>query len=876
MTTSEPRVAPRVEQGIALATLLASALLALPLGVVLASLPWTQDLAPWALPAALASGVGIALTLALLPGTPMSVRTVHNPRRLRFSRYDVTPALAALTGALIAEVAAPAGGIAGGGLSMGALLFAITAALLGATPVSQTAQGRGWLAVLPAALATVLVWRSPHPTLTQAVALFFLVLLSTLVVGLAALGGRLAHWRLQGYTFERSAEAARVTKAARGPVASSLPRVGCMAIVCALLAAAPAADTLVALARLTLAPPPILHHPSTQALSVVIPPVTVVPGAPLPLSAPAATGDEPLLTYTVSHIGNLGDSRSATIGLIPPLFITSLDGYAGGRWTSSDTAIAGHALGVRPALPIPATANADLLTADIHLLLPREARAPDGAATLLPGFDQPTSYSVDAQVGALSAPTSSATSSATNPRAVDITDWRFPDPLPAGGLSYTVTSMLPAVEDVPHDLPHSAADAPLAYGWDGATYARLTEVPPAIAAELAPLVRGWIVGTSGWLAAEDAIDAALRTRMQLDSGHVEPEGDAAVLDFLRTRRGNALVWTTIAIFALRLLGYPTRLAEGYLPGAFDLTYGLSVVRPSDATVWAQIAIPEVGWWSVYPSARESTTYAFHRVLARGAPAQNQQGKTGKTPNTPRRPQSGGSTGGPPGKPVSPTSEPHTAPPATPPGGALAQALAGLGALLAASCLPFLLLVLLLALVIGVLVASDRRRRRASRALVTAAFLRLHLALVWALASASGVARLIPGDTPFVASARVGAGLRRAGAGGGSRGRGASERGEHAAAAVAGLTAAYVRLRYGEGSLLVDAPTTTRGAALRAASTIRRILVCRLARSPRALLRYVIWTALRASGAAVAITLAWARARVRRQHHRAAGGLSQEI
>jgi hypothetical protein len=80
-----------------------------------------------------------------------------------------------------------------------------------------------------------------------------------------------------------------------------------------------------------------------------------------------------------------------------------------------------------------------------------------------------------------------------------------------------------------------------------------------------------------------------------------------------------LLYTTAYVLFGRALGLPLRLAEGYLPGTFDVSSNAMVVRASDAAVWAQLAIPGVGWQDLFPASTTLTVLVPGKIVYSGIP-----------------------------------------------------------------------------------------------------------------------------------------------------------------------------------------------------------------------------------------------------------------
>jgi transglutaminase-like putative cysteine protease len=65
--------------------------------------------------------------------------------------------------------------------------------------------------------------------------------------------------------------------------------------------------------------------------------------------------------------------------------------------------------------------------------------------------------------------------------------------------------------------------------------------------------------------------------------------------FATYKRGFCQYYATTMAVLLRDLGVPTRLAEGFLPGALDPNTGTETIRASSAHAWVEVYFPGHGW-----------------------------------------------------------------------------------------------------------------------------------------------------------------------------------------------------------------------------------------------------------------------------------------
>ena len=301
-------------------------------------------------------------------------------------------------------------------------------------------------------------------------------------------------------------------------------------------------------------------------------------GAPLSLSAPDVSSDQVILTYTLT----------SGPPVAPPILGTAFDTFDGATWT--------HGPGlstISPAEPLTTPPGAQVIQARITLVnAPRS-----DAATPLLSFDQPLSFSVSAQAQVIGEATGS-------PDLVNVAGWVSPSSL-ARGATYTTTSaMLPS-------------DAVGTGSLTADLMARLTATPPALTPTLAALAREWAGAGTPAQQAQALIDK-MQSVFTLDPKATPPAHDA-ITWFLRNKSGNVLLWTATYILLGRSIGLPLRLAEGYLSGNYDPATHRQVVRASDAAVWAQLAIPQMGWLDLFPAAQALTITEPSRIIYTGRP-----------------------------------------------------------------------------------------------------------------------------------------------------------------------------------------------------------------------------------------------------------------
>lgn len=282
----------------------------------------------------------------------------------------------------------------------------------------------------------------------------------------------------------------------------------------------------------------------------------------LPLNAPDVTNQQIILTYRVT---------SGT-KFIPPLLGTTLDTYAAGVWSQGQS----RDVPLQTVSTPPVTANNTLRAAITIQALPS---ASNGIPLL--GFDQPVAFSVPAQAQVIGT---------DQPGVLSVAAWQAGGTV-GPGTTYTETAVV-----IPDDAV-GAGSLP-----DAITQ-RMLATPASLQAEL----RATALALAGHATtpaqrARAIIDAMYTHGFTLDAKAVPPANVDPIQWFLQAKRGNVLLWTTAYILMGRAIGLPLRLAEGYLPGKYDAQRQSYVVRATDATVWAQLAIPGMGWLDLFPAS----------------------------------------------------------------------------------------------------------------------------------------------------------------------------------------------------------------------------------------------------------------------------------
>jgi transglutaminase-like putative cysteine protease len=442
-----------------------------------------------------------------------------------------------------------------------------------------------WLAVVAVWLTVVGAWGTKLTT-QQVWWLVWMLAISLVLLGMCHLRQEASLWR------EKSLQRL-------GPVLWPSAR---MIILVSLLIATVGLVPLGA-ARLAALNAALRHSPVGQGGPLTYSSKTGAPvailGAPLTLDAPDVSDNHIVLTYSILE----GPIEP------PPLLGATLDTFDGVTWTLSP-AVATAPAGASLALPTDAQT---LKTRVTVYALPKAANG-----TMLLSFDQPLAFSVPTQVSLVASGA---------PTAVSIAGWQTSQTV-AHGYTYTTTSaVLPATATGSGALPP-------------ALVTRMTQLPAPLDAATLATARQWIASAKTPADQANALLAQLTKVVQLDPTAIPPAGADAVTWALGHKRANALLLTTTYIELARALGLPMRLAEGYLPGVYDTKLQQTVVRTSDATVWAQLAVPGEGWLDYFPIANAITVTVPSKVVYNGiqptvTPAPSPTALATQGPNQPK-------------------------------------------------------------------------------------------------------------------------------------------------------------------------------------------------------------------------------------------------
>jgi hypothetical protein len=161
-------------------------------------------------------------------------------------------------------------------------------------------------------------------------------------------------------------------------------------------------------------------------------------------------------------------------------------------------------------------------------------------------------------------------------------------------------------------------------------------LPDGISEEVGNLARRWTEDQSAPFERLVAIQNRLRTFDY--SLEVTPEDSADYLTrFLtETRRGYCQQFATAFAVLARVLGYPTRVSVGFLPGApTGRGPGEYIVRGTDAHAWPEVYFRDYGWVAFEPTPRSSAEQPTYTLPAFNAIVGGPQGALSPDPGTTR-------------------------------------------------------------------------------------------------------------------------------------------------------------------------------------------------------------------------------------------------
>jgi transglutaminase-like putative cysteine protease len=267
--------------------------------------------------------------------------------------------------------------------------------------------------------------------------------------------------------------------------------------------------------------------------------------------------------------------------------LLALDRFDGRLWTSAD-------LEARTGVSVP----------DRSSLADRLTQSREGAVTIEQEF----------LIAGLTTPWIPA---AFLPRSVYIGgDFRF-DPVrdtlvreggTGPGLAYSVTSdvMVPSPEQLDQAAAPTAGDVDSAY----------TQLPRNLPARVREIAQQITLDQPNAYRRILAVQSHLR-RFTYDEEAPAGHGTDDMLFFLEnSRRGYCEQFAGTMAVLLRALGYPSRVAIGFLPGAQD-DQGVWRVTTDETHAWVEVFFPEYGWLAFEPTPTRLNPVARAYILPAG-------------------------------------------------------------------------------------------------------------------------------------------------------------------------------------------------------------------------------------------------------------------
>ena len=274
--------------------------------------------------------------------------------------------------------------------------------------------------------------------------------------------------------------------------------------------------------------------------------------------------------------------------------LLSLDRFDGTSWTTDDVEVTnGRLVKSAAALPRPPGAGEVIPPSNV-VDLHQEIRVASMDGPWLPMAYQPRSVAF-AEGTALYDP--------------DAASAAIPGGLP-DGFYYRVVSQLM----IPKPTELDAAADPTSLRTGGALsesdYRRYTQLPDTTRREIISLAYRLTDDQPNAYRKLIAIQNWLRTSFIYDETASPPEGEKSPLLYFLTksRRGFCQQFASTMAAMARSLGYPSRVAVGFLPG-YDIRDRVFAVTTSQAHAWPEVFFPSYGWIAFEPTPQRSNPIA---------------------------------------------------------------------------------------------------------------------------------------------------------------------------------------------------------------------------------------------------------------------------
>ncbi len=185
-------------------------------------------------------------------------------------------------------------------------------------------------------------------------------------------------------------------------------------------------------------------------------------------------------------------------------------------------------------------------------------------------------------------------------------DWEQQRPLAAGEHYRATSNITTATIQELSAIPLPAQDR-TAWASDR-NYSTLVtyyiQIPDHLSPIVATTMQQWTQGATNAYDAVEKLETHLNDSTQFKysiSNSPIPDNMDAVTWLLQTRNGYCTYYATAMAVMARMLGIPSRIANGFSYGHFDLQRNVWVVDGIDAHSWVQIYFPGYGWINFDPT-----------------------------------------------------------------------------------------------------------------------------------------------------------------------------------------------------------------------------------------------------------------------------------
>jgi len=131
-----------------------------------------------------------------------------------------------------------------------------------------------------------------------------------------------------------------------------------------------------------------------------------------------------------------------------------------------------------------------------------------------------------------------------------------------------------------------------------------TQVPQDLSPEVQSTMKRWTQGATNAYSALKLLESHLsdQTAFTYSVSNTPIPANTDVVDWLlQTRSGYCTYYATAMAVMARQLGIPTRVANGFSQGHYDVTHHTWIVDGQDAHSWVQAYLPSFGWVNFDPT-----------------------------------------------------------------------------------------------------------------------------------------------------------------------------------------------------------------------------------------------------------------------------------